>query len=375
MRATQSKTLILSRPEVQEIVQKHGLDEVMDDLINRLEKTFQNFDNDKLEIPARSGFHYEQPKTGLIEWMPIYKKGEQVVIKVVGYHPENPDTTGLPTIISTISAYDTSSGHLIGLTDGVLLTALRTGAISAVASKYMALPESKILGLIGCGAQAVTQLHAISRVFDLDKVMLYDIDEKAISSFAQRCAVLELDIEITSASMEEIVAASDIICTSTSIDVGAGPLFENLETKPHLHINAVGSDFPGKTELPIGLLKNSFVCPDFLAQAIVEGECQQLSSEDIGPEIVQVLQNPSQYTEVKKQRSVFDSTGWALQDQVVMELFLEYGKSMGIGQEVEIEAMPADAKNPYDFMDNLTLKMPLRELSFALKNGFSDDKE
>ena len=277
------------------------------------------------------------------------------MIKVVGYHPGNPDKYNLPTILSTLSAYDTATGHLLGLMDGVLLTALRTGAASAIASVLLADPASKILGLIGCGAQSVTQLHALSRNFDFEKVLIYDTDQTAMSSFQDRCLALDLELEIAYSTIEEIVTTSDILCTATSVEVGKGPLFSDMETKPSLHINAVGADFPGKVELPLGLLEKSFISPDFREQAVIEGECQQLDREKIGPDLVEVAQNHQQYIHVQKQLSVFDSTGWALEDQVVMELFLEYASSLGLGKEIEIEFMPEDAKNPYHFIEALAI--------------------
>lgn len=118
-------------------------------------------------------------------------KGEKFFIKVVGYHPSNPSKFNLPTIISTISEYDTNSGHLCAVIDGVLATAIRTGAASAVASKLMAHPESSTLGLIGCGTQAVTQLQALSLCFKIERVLIYDIDPNALSSFEKRCSALK----------------------------------------------------------------------------------------------------------------------------------------------------------------------------------------
>jgi len=280
----------------------------------------------------------------------------KVLIKVVGYHPSNPGKFNLPTIVSTISEYDTNSGHLCALIDGVLATAIRTGAASAVASKLMAKPTSSVLGLIGCGTQAVTQLHAISLCFKIERVLFYDVDPNASSSFEKRCSALNLNTGFISTTIEEIVKNSDILCTATSIDIGAGPLFSNIETKPHLHINAVGSDFPGKVEIPLELLQKCFVCPDFIEQAIVEGECQQLDQKDIGAGLVEVVQNSDKYAYVQNERSLFDSTGWALEDKVVMELFLECASKLGLGQELEIEHGPSDTKNPYDFLKAENLK-------------------
>ena len=358
MEKSLNETLILSCADVQQIVRHYGLDHLMDTLIARLEQAMREFDPLETVIPVRSGFHYSRPQTGLIEWMPLLKQERQVMIKVVGYHPRNPFINGHPTIISTISSYDTASGRLVAVMDGVLSTALRTGAASAIATRLMAHPDSTTLGLIGCGAQAVTQLHALTRVFPIKKVLFFDVDTRAAQSFPERCEFFIGGIEMIPSSISDIVRTSDILCTATSIDVGAGPLFSNIETKPFVHINAIGSDFPGKTELPIDLLKECFVCPDFRAQAIVEGECQQLQPKNIGPDIVEVVRNPGQYDHVRKGRSVFDSTGWALEDNVAMELFLEYATKLGLGQFIEIENLPEVANNPYHFVSEVAAKIP-----------------
>ncbi|MEL6944189.1 MAG: ornithine cyclodeaminase family protein [Bacteroidota bacterium] len=353
-------TLILSSGDIQKMVSYYGLDILMDELINRLGIATKQFNSQDTIIPIRSGFNYQKPQTGLVEWMPLYKKGDKVAIKVVGYHPNNPENYQLPTIISTISSYDTATGHLIGITDGVFATALRTGAASAIASRAMAKVKSSVLGLIGCGAQAVTQLHAISRLFPIKEVLLYDVDEASIYSFQERCKVLDLNIKYRSSSIKELVQHSDILCTATSVEVGKGPLFQNLDTLKHLHVNAVGADFPGKVELPLDLLEQSFVCPDFIEQAFKEGECQRLERSKITVDITQVLANPSSYQHLKNQRTVYDSTGWALQDYVVMELFMEYAEKIGVGQFVEIENTPKDAKNPYSFAEkNIAHKITL----------------
>lgn len=346
----ETKTLILSGDDVSAIVEKFGFNQLMDALIDRMTHTIKNFDSSKIEIPIRSGFNYKSENPGLVEWMPVHQKGEEVVIKVVGYHPKNPENFNLPTILSSISSYDTSTGHLKGIADGVLLTALRTGAASAVASTYLAKPDSTILGLIGCGAQAVTQLHALSRVFQLNKVMIYDIDRRTMNSYAERISMLDLDLTIEFSSIEEIIENSDIVCTETSIEVGTGPLFDHTTNKAHLHINAVGSDFPGKTELPLAILRKSYVCPDFLEQAKIEGECQQLDDSEIGSDWVEIAQEPDAFVNIQNEMSVFDSTGWALEDQVVMDLFLDIAIEHGIGLEIAIENVSEDAKNPYHFL-------------------------
>jgi len=344
------KTTILSSSDVNAIVNTYGLNELMDTLIERTHNSIKNYNPEETEIPIRSGFNYEINDPGLVEWMPVHKKGDEVVIKVVGYHPRNPQKFDLPTILSSISSYDTSTGHLKGLVDGVLLTALRTGAASAVASRLLAKENSSVLGLIGCGAQSVTQLHALSRIFDIKKVLLFDVDKTAMQSYNNRIEMLDLNVEIVFSSIEDILNSSDIVCTETSIDVGTGPLFKNIKTSDSIHINAIGSDFPGKVELPLDFLKQSLVCPDFLEQAKIEGECQQLEDSEIGPVLSDLVKHSEKYTYAKNQKTVFDSTGWALEDQIVMDLFLDLAQEFGIGQEIAIENISNDAKNPYNFM-------------------------
>ncbi len=352
MKKSRDKTLLLTSEDIQSIISRVGLDKLMDKLIQKIEIEIQKFEPEEIVIPKRDGFNYKAPALGLVEWMPLWQKGKEVTIKVVGYHPNNPINFGVPTILSTISQYDTHTGHLLGVVDGVLLTALRTGAASAVASKFMASANSKSLGLIGCGAQSITQLHALSRIYDFQKVRFYDVDTEVMKSFVSRAEVLGLNLAYEESSIERIVADSDIVCTATSIDVNEGPLFKGLEYQKHVHFNAIGSDFPGKVEVPMEIIEESFICPDFIDQALIEGECQRLKREDIDADLSTIVKSPGSYTKIKDQVTVFDSTGWALEDHVVMNMFLEFAEEFGVGKWTAIEFLPEDPKDPYFFVKN-----------------------
>lgn len=344
-------TLILGQDDLRQIVHRVGLNAVMDELIERLEEGFRNFDAALIEVPARSGFNYELPYTGLVEWMPLIQHGKNVTLKVVGYHPQNPSRAALPSVLSTVTRYDVETGRLLALIDGTFPTVLRTAAASVVASRALAHPESSVLGLIGSGAQAISQTHALARFFPLQEVLYFDIDQRAQDSFSRRVyPVLPEGVALRAASIEEIVASSDILCTSTSIGVGEGPLFGELPYQAHLHINAVGSDFPGKTELPLAFLERAMVCPDFLDQAVHEGECQQLKSEQIGEDLVAVVALPDQCRGWQQQLTVFDSTGYALEDDIAMTLFLDLAERFQIGKTLDIESHAADPKDPYQFL-------------------------
>ena len=126
-------------------------------------------------------------------------------------------------------------------------------------------------------------------------------------------------------------------------------MVDPVECQPWLHVNAVGSDFPGKTELSKAFLDASFVCPDWLAQASVEGECQQLDPASVPASIIDIVRAKYPATELQARRTVFDSTGWALEDQVVMSLAREWAAELDIGRRVAIECLGEDPRDPYRF--------------------------
>lgn len=342
-------TLLLTSDDVRTIAARVGLDALMDEVVDALETVFRDFDETLFEIPQRSGFEYAEPETGLLEWMPAMRVGAGITVKLVGYHPGNPELRRLPTILSTALVFESGSGHLDAIVDATYATAVRTGAASAVASRVLAVPQAEVLGLIGCGAQAITQLHALTRTFPIVRVLAFDTDPRAVASLRQRAEAFDLpaDIVIEPAAPAAILNEADILCTQTSVAIGGGPVLAAGPTKPHLHVNAVGSDFPGKTELPGELLESSLVCPDFRAQAVREGECQVLSEDALGPDLPELVRFAARYESARARHTVFDSTGWALEDHVVIDVLLGHARTLGLGQDVAIETLSADPANPY----------------------------
>lgn len=341
-------TTIIARDHIASIVDVVGLDVLMDEMIASLWEAIEAYDETRTHVRARDGFHYREPDVGLLEWMPVMHTAQSTTIKVVGYHPSNPTARSLPTILSTISVFDTATGHMTGLADGTFLTALRTGAASAVASRVLARPSSRVLGLVGCGAQSITQMHAMLRTFPIDQILITDADQHNVETFATRAAeVLPGSVELRSAPVDLLMQSADIVCTSTSVGIGEGPLFEDLPTKPWLHINAVGSDFPGKVELPLALLRRSLVSPDVPEQAVREGECQQLDEDEIGPSLATIVANPDAFEHSQNELTIFDSTGWALGDQVAMQLLLQHAARVGVGIEINLEDIGDDPLDPY----------------------------
>ncbi|MEM8705167.1 MAG: ornithine cyclodeaminase family protein [Actinomycetota bacterium] len=341
-------TLLLRAEDLSLLLDRVGRDALMDHMLDALRNRFLEFDGESQQARARDGFRYDKPAHGLVEWMPTHEIGGPVVIKMVGYHPTNPVQRDIPSVIATTSMWDTTTGHLVAVADSTLLTALRTGAASGLATEALAIEGPITLGVVGLGAQAVTQTHAISRVREIEKVVGFDVDPEVAASFADRIGWLGLDVEILEPNAAATIAGDvDVLCTCTSAELGAPPVVAATEVRPWLHINAVGADFPGKIELPVELSRDAFVVPDTLEQCIVEGECQQVPADHIGPEIHDVLRAGDRFAGKRAERTVFDSTGWAVEDDVALRLAVRLAEEHGCGLSVTLERLPEDPYDPY----------------------------
>jgi ornithine cyclodeaminase/alanine dehydrogenase-like protein (mu-crystallin family) len=344
------ETLVLSIDDLRAIVDSVGLDVLMDQTIERLEETCLELRPGEIDVPVRDGLSNGQ--YGLLEWMPVRRGSRDLTLKIVSYYPTNPIERLLPTILSVGMAFDATCGHLLSLSDATFSTALRTGAASALATRVLANPDSRVLGLVGAGAQSLSQLHALSRVFELEEVLVFDTDSSVSNSFAARARMLGLNgTRFSSARLDEVTGRADIVCTSTSVKPDQGPVFDDVNLQVHLHVNAVGSDFPGKTELPLSLMKRSFVAVDFRDQAVREGEAQRLRDHEIGPDLIELVRGASQYEANRTQQTVFDSTGFALEDAVVIGLLHDHARDISVGTLCEIEAIGNDPTNPYSFLE------------------------
>ncbi|MFE7842652.1 ornithine cyclodeaminase family protein [Streptomyces sp. NPDC057474] len=340
------ETWVLSSHDIAKVVAAAGRDALMGRIIDRLAEGFAQIGRGERDLsPPRGGFERAEPVPGVFEWMPHRDAGDSITLKTVGYSPANPRRFALPTIIGTVARYDDHTGALTALMDGVLLTAMRTGAASAVASRLLARPGSRTLGLIGAGAQAVTQLHALSLVFELERVLVWDAEAAHRDSFARRAAFTKIPVQI--ADPARIIAECDIVTTATSVPAGAGPVLPDGPHREHLHINAVGADLVGKTELPLALLTRAFVSADHPEQARREGECQQLAGHRTAPGLTRLAAEPALARPWRERLSVFDSTGFAFEDALAMEVFLQTAAEHGLGRRLPIEHHPADALDPY----------------------------
>lgn len=339
------ETLFITQRDMAELIRLVGVHAVMDTMIEALDRALTEHGRAPHALVPRAGFKYDRPNPGVLEWMPFHEPGRAVTIKTVGYHPSNV-ARGLPTILATVQRFDQATGHLLVAADGVLLTAIRTGAASAVATRVLAIPDASTLGIVGAGAQAVTQAHAISRVCPINEILVHDVDPGAAQSIARRLAFLAVDVRVT--TIDELEQRSDVVSTVTTVRPGEGPVLPAAGLHDHVHVNAVGSDLPGKTELPLGFLRRALVCPDFRSQAMQEGECQRLTADEIGPELSEVLAHPGGFAARRRSPTVFDSTGFALEDHVALDVVIQLTDEYGLGTRAALEHIPGDPRNPYE---------------------------
>jgi L-lysine cyclodeaminase len=335
-----------SESEIAKVITDFGPDAVMDRLIDGVRTGFLAMGNGTISHVARAGFSRDR---NLIEWMPVSTHEGSAIIKIVSYCPKNPIEVNLPTICALIVEVDPARGQIQTVAEGWLLTAMRTGAASAVASELLAMPNSSTLGLIGCGCQAVTQAHALSRVFPLRRILSHDIDPHASEGLRRRLGFLGVAIEV--ATPEEIEVSADIICTATTAEVGAPPVLEGRKLRPHVHINAVGSDFHGKVELPRSLVRSAFVAADCLDQAGLEGECQHFSADELrngrAIPLESLISRPADYIHLRDRLTIFDSTGIAMQDAVALKTFLDLAAELKLESNLIGNGTKNNPQDPY----------------------------
>ena len=158
---------------------------------------------------------------------------------------------------------------------------------------------------------------------------------------------LGLGVEVVPVAVLE--AAADTICTVASVGAGAGPVLPGERLLPHAHVNAIGADLIGKCEVPLHVLKSAFVTTDHRGQALRDGESQHLVESDPGPDLMGLCADPSLAERHRDGPTVFDSTGFALEDHIAFGVLLEPANDAGIGDYVRMEHLPEAALAPYAF--------------------------
>ncbi len=278
---------------------------------------------------------------GVIELMPT-SDGRSYGFKYVNGHPKN-FQTGRQTVTAFGVLSDVDTGYPVLLTEMTILTALRTAATSAVVAKYLAPEGARVMAMIGNGAQSEFQCLAFKAICGIDTVRLYDIDPQATAKAAANLQGTGLNV-VSCRSGQEAIEGAQIITTCTADKQYATILTDNM-VGAGVHINAIGGDCPGKTELHKDILLRSDIFVEFPPQTRIEGEIQQLPHDHPVTEIWQVLTGEAQGRTSEKQITLFDSVGFATEDFSA----LRYLKDRIAGRkDLQLLDMLADPDDPRD---------------------------
>lgn len=283
---------------------------------------------------------------GVIELMPT-SDGAVYSFKYVNGHPKNM-AQGLQTVTAFGLLAEVSTGYPVLLTEMTLLTALRTAATSAMAARHLAPAGARSLALIGNGAQAEFQALAMKAVLGIEEVRLYDIDPKATEKTMRNLANMGLRlVPCTSAQMA--IEGADIITTCTADKQLATILTDNM-VGAGVHINAIGGDCPGKTELHRDILLRADTFVEYPPQTRIEGEIQQMDPDYPVTELWQVVSGRAQGRRSEAQITLFDSVGFAIEDFSALRYVREKLVGTDYFQKLDIIADPDDPRDLFGML-------------------------
>ncbi|MGA1872064.1 MAG: ornithine cyclodeaminase family protein [Thermoplasmatota archaeon] len=323
--------LLLTRDDVISVLQ-------MKDCIDALEKAFIELANGTAVLPLRIGI---KPPGGLSLYMPAYLQGmNALACKVVTVYKDNPTKHNLPTTIGKVLLQDSENGNVISIMDGGYLTAMRTGAVSGLATRYLARDDAgQVAGIFGAGVQAKMQLWGVYEARKIVKALVYDKYPDAAQRFAEEMG-RKLNITIDIVSEPGDVLAADIICTATS---SAIPIFDGSMVREGTHLNGIGSHTPNARELDTAIVRRSLFIADSREGCLSEAgdimipiQNGELTADHIQAELGEIITGMKQGRTSSEQITLFKSNGLAIQDAATAKLVFDMAVSKGIGREVDI---------------------------------------
>ena len=325
--------LLLNRSDVQKLLP-------MSKAIDVVEAAFGELAAGTAEMPDRTVMT-DAEVGGWIAYMPAYLKSSGALgVKAVTVYKENPSKFGIPTTVGTILVQDNKTGVVVAAMDGGLLTGIRTGASSGVATRHLARKDSKVAGVLGTGVMARSQVLAIAEVTNLETILVYSRNgDRTKGAFAEEFTqITGLNVQVAD-SAEALVRESDVVTLITS---ATEPIVEDGWWKPGTHINAIGSHAVGVRELDSGTItKSKVICDQIQACLNEAGDIQipieegVFSPNDIYGSIGEVINQKIPGRENDDEITLFKSVGLAVQDIACASLVYEHAVAQGVGLEFD----------------------------------------
>ncbi len=320
----------LDVPAVARMVARLGPVPFLAGLVQYLEQDFRRWL--QFEKSARVASH---SPNGVIELMPT-ADDTLYAFKYVNGHPANADA-GKLTVTGLGVLADVATGYPLLVSEMTVATALRTAATSALAAKFLARPESTTMALIGLGAQAEFQTLAFVAATNVRTIRAFDINPAALAKFTRNLAGHDITI-VAATSADDAVHGADIITTATAAKKRAAVL-NSAQVQFGVHLNAIGGDCPGKTELDASLIARSKVFVEFEPQTRIEGELQQMPADFAVTELWRVITGEAPGRTTADDVTLFDSVGFAIEDFSMLRYLYHLIRRDGGG--VEIDLVPA----------------------------------
>lgn len=334
-------TRFIDVPTMSRLVQAVGLEAFIGDLADRLREDFLRWND--FDKSARVASHSE---VGVIELMPVADAG-RYAFKYVNGHPAN-TRRGLYTVMAFGVLAEVDTGYPVLLSELTVATALRTAATSLMAARALARPGARRMALIGNGAQSEFQAVAFHAHLGIDEIAVFDVDPRATDKLLRNLSTYPGLKLVRAASTAEAVRGADIVTTVTADKAYATILTPDM-IEPGMHLNAVGGDCPGKTELHAEVLRGARVIVEYEPQTRIEGDIQQLPADFPVVELWRVLAGEQPGREHPGQVTVFDSVGFALEDYTTLRCLLRLAEQHGLGQAVALVPEAQDPKDLFRF--------------------------
>jgi len=327
--------------ELVELLRILGVEEFLSNLIRYTRDDFLRWP--QFEKSARVASH---SPNGVIELMPI-SDGELYTFKYVNGHPGNTLSRKLTVTAFGVLA-DVRSGYPLLLSEMTISTALRTAATSALAGSCLARGGSAVMALIGLGAQAEFQALAFKAALGIRKLQVFDVDPAAVMKFGSNMRGHGMEV-ISASSIVEAVKGADIVTTATAAKRNAVILTSDM-IGSGVHINAIGGDCPGKTELDRALLQRARIFVEYLPQSRVEGEIQQLPVHSGITELWEVLAGSRPGRLSAADVTIFDSVGFAIEDFSLLRYLNDLSSTIDLHREIDLVPALEDPKDLFGLL-------------------------
>lgn len=325
-------------------IQRDGVENIMKGLVDYLQEDFSRWERfDKIpRVASHTPF-------GVIELMPT-SDNEEYSFKYVNGHPSNP-ARGFQTVTAFGMLASVDNGYPTFLAEMTLLTALRTAATSAMVAARLARPDSSVMAMIGAGSQAEFQALAFRAVLGIDHLQVFDTDPAAVVKLRRNLEPLGFHIT-ASQSTDDAVTGADIITTCTA-DKAKNTILRAEHIQPGVHINAVGGDCPGKTELEADILTRGRVFVEYPEQTRIEGEIQQMAPDFPVVEFWEVLTGSQPGRRSAEEITIFDSVGFAIADFSALRYLRDATAGTPMQTHIDLIADPEDPKDLFSLVASL----------------------